>query len=69
MTASVKEMNDISLGNVIGSNISNLLLVLGLSGLFGTLTAKKKVMTRDFKFLIFSSIVIINIYICILCFR
>lgn len=59
ITASVKEMNDISLGNVIGSNISNLLLVLGLSGLFGTLTAKKKVMTRDFRFLIFSSVVLL----------
>lgn len=30
ITTSVKGMNDISLGNVVGSNISNLLLVLGL---------------------------------------
>ncbi len=59
ITASIKGMNDISLGNVVGSNISNLLLVLGLSGLFGTLTAKKKVMTRDFRFLIFSSVVLL----------
>lgn len=59
ITASIKGMNDISLGNVVGSNICNLLLVLGLSGLFGTLTAKKKVMTRDFRFLIFSSVVLL----------
>lgn len=59
ITASIKGMNDISLGNVVGSNISNLLLVLGISGLFGTLTAKKKVMTRDFRFLIFSSAVLL----------
>lgn len=59
ITASIKGMNDISLGNVVGSNISNLLLVLGISGLFGTLTAKKKVMTRDFRFLIFSSVVLL----------
>ena len=59
ITASVKGMNDISLGNVVGSNISNLLLVLGFSGLFGTLTAKKKVMTRDFRFLIFSSVILL----------
>lgn len=59
ITTSVKGMNDISLGNVVGSNISNLLLVLGFSGLFGTLTAKKKVMTRDFRFLIFSSVILL----------
>ena len=52
-------MNDISLGNLVGSNISNLLLVLGFSGLFRTLTAKKKVMTRDFRFLIFSSVILL----------
>lgn len=59
ITASLKGMNDISLGNVVGSNICNLLLVLGVSSLFGTLTAKKKVVTRDFVYCIFSSIVLL----------
>ena len=58
ITASLKGMNDMALGNVIGSNICNLLLVLGVSGLAGTLAAKKKVMTRDFKFLMFSSLIL-----------
>jgi len=58
ITASIKGMNDISLGNVVGSNICNLLLVLGLSGLFGSLTAKRKIITRDFIYCIFSSIVL-----------
>ena len=31
VTASLKGMNDISLGNVVGSNICNLLLVLGVA--------------------------------------
>lgn len=57
VTASLKGMNDISLGNVVGSNICNLLLVLGISGLGGCLTAKKKIITRDFVYAIFSSIV------------
>lgn len=57
VTASIKGMNDISLGNVVGSNICNLLLVLGISGLGGCLTAKKKIITRDFVYAIFSSIV------------
>ena len=57
VTASIKGMNDISLGNVVGSNICNLLLVLGISGLGGCLTAKRKIITRDFVYAIFSSIV------------
>lgn len=58
VTASIKGMNDISLGNVVGSNICNLLLVLGISGLFGSLTAKRKIITRDFVYAIFSCVVI-----------
>ena len=58
ITASIKGMNDISLGNAVGSNICNLLLVLGVSGLFGSLTAKRKIITRDFIYCIFSSIVL-----------
>ena len=59
ITASLKGMNDISLGNVVGSNICNLLLVLGISGLGGCLTAKKKIITRDFVYAIFSSLVML----------
>ena len=33
ITASLKGMNDISLGNVVGSNICNLLLVLGITSI------------------------------------
>ena len=57
VTASLKGANDISLGNVVGSNICNLLLVLGISGLGGCLTAKKKIITRDFIYAIFASLV------------
>lgn len=57
ITASLKGMNDISLGNVVGSNICNLLLVLGVSSLGGCLTAKRKIITRDFIYAIFSSVV------------
>lgn len=59
VTASLKGANDISLGNVVGSNICNLLLVLGISGLGGCLTAKKKIITRDFIYAIFSSLVML----------
>lgn len=59
VTASFKGMNDIALGNVVGSNICNLLLVLGVGSLFGTLTAKRKILTRDFVYAIFSSVVLL----------
>lgn len=59
VTASLKGMNDISLGNVVGSNICNLLLVLGASASFGCLKAKRKIITRDFVYSIFSSIVLL----------
>ena len=58
VTAAIQGMNDIALGNVVGSNICNLLLVLGMSGLFGCLTAKRKIITRDFIYMIFSGIVL-----------
>lgn len=59
INASIQNLNEISLGNVIGSNIANLLLVLGLASLFGNLTAKKKVITRDYKYLMLSSLVLL----------
>ena len=58
VSASIKGVNDISLGNVVGSNICNLLLVLGFSSLAGTICTKKKVLTRDFMYVIFSGILL-----------
>lgn len=56
--ASLKGNNDISIGNVVGSNICNLLLVLGISGLFGKLTTKKNVIARDYVYSLFSYLVL-----------
>ncbi len=61
IAASLEDMHEIALGNAVGSNICNLLLVLGFAGLFGTLTAKRKVITRDFIYAIFSTIVLVII--------
>lgn len=41
INASIKGNSDISIGNVIGSNISNIALVLGLSGLFYPILIRK----------------------------
>ncbi len=59
VVASLSGKNDIALGNVVGSNICNLLLVLGASGIFGTLTVKRKIVFRDVVYSVFSNIVLI----------
>jgi len=43
-----KSESDIALGNIIGSNIFNLLAVLGLAGFIAPLTAASAALTRDF---------------------
>lgn len=54
LIASFKGNSAISVGNVVGSNICNMLLVLGTTSLFATLHCKKKIVTRDFIYLFLS---------------
>lgn len=54
--ASLAGSNGISFGNVIGSNIFNILGVIGVSALVGTLTVDKILIKRDFPFLLISTI-------------
>ena len=56
--ASLKGDNGISLGNVVGSNTCNLLLVLGAAGFLGGLTTKKKVVHRDFVYSLLACLVL-----------
>jgi cation:H+ antiporter len=50
--SALKGEPDIALGNVIGSNMFNLLAVLGLPGLIAPHTLDPAVLTRDFPFMI-----------------
>lgn len=54
LIASFKGNSAISVGNVVGSNICNMLLVLGATSLFATLHYKRKIVTRDFVYLFLS---------------
>lgn len=45
--ANVQGSPGIALGNVIGSNIANTLLIIGVSGFFGTLYVVNKAITKD----------------------
>lgn len=50
ITASIQNSNEIAIGNVIGSNVFNTLVVLGASALFSPVTVKKNLLKRDFPF-------------------
>ncbi|MCC7212924.1 MAG: calcium/sodium antiporter [Candidatus Brocadia sp.] len=47
VTAGIKHLSDIAMGNVIGSNIANIGLILGLSALVRPLTIDMKLLYRE----------------------
>ncbi len=48
LAAAVQGSNSIALGNVVGSNILNFYLILGISAVITPIVAKKEVLTRDY---------------------
>ncbi len=57
--AALRGHADISVGNVIGSNISNIALVLGVTALLFPIMVSKKAMRLDYPFLIISSFLLL----------
>ncbi len=64
ITASLKGQNGLAVSNVLGSNIFNLLIVLGCSALLRPLTANAQVLKKEFPFSI-----LITALLLILCSR
>jgi len=56
VTAALKGASDIALGNVIGSNISNITLVLGISAIVFPIALPKSVIKLDYAFTLVVSI-------------
>lgn len=50
--------SDVAIGNVVGSNTFNILLVLGLSAAIGSLTIEQRIIKRDIPILLLVSVVI-----------
>ena len=48
--ASIRESSGIALGNIIGSNISNTLLILGISAIIAPLVVKKATVNKEIPF-------------------
>ncbi|RDY23543.1 sodium:calcium antiporter [Romboutsia maritimum] len=57
-TASLKGQNGMAMGNVIGSNIFNLLMVVGMSGFIKTLSVDKSILSKELPFLLLTSLLI-----------
>ena len=48
--ASLKKYNDLTIGNIVGSNIFNLLCILGISGIIYPITVQNKTVWREIPF-------------------
>ncbi len=56
VNANLANMPGIAIGNVIGSNIANILLVIGITAFFTTLVAVPRALIRDIVMMMFSSV-------------
>ena len=58
LNAGFKGLSSAALGNILGSNIINILLVLALAGLFYGFTFKKHIVYFDMSFLLFGTLLL-----------
>lgn len=58
LIASAEQLNDIVLGNVMGSNIANLFLILGISGLIFPLTVEKSTIRIEIPLSLLAAIIL-----------
>ena len=57
--ATLKDAPEVALGNVIGSNIANICLVLGLTSLFGSITVSKETFQTETPPLLIATVIIV----------
>ena len=58
ITASLKGQNGMAVGNIIGSNIFNILMVVGISGFIKTLSVDKAIISKELPFLLLTSMLL-----------
>lgn len=58
LDAVLSESTGLAIGNVVGSNIANILLILGLSSIIAPIAIKKRIVQLDIPLMIFVSVVV-----------
>ncbi|MBN2739378.1 MAG: calcium/sodium antiporter [Rhodobacteraceae bacterium] len=58
ITAAVKGRSDVALGNVVGSNIFNLLCIIGVAGMFGKIPVPASMLHFDFWVMLGASVIL-----------
>ena len=59
LTSAIQGHGDMSLGNVVGSNICNILLILGATAVISPFTIERNTLKRDIPFNIFTSLFLV----------
>ncbi|MHC1750004.1 MAG: calcium/sodium antiporter [Cellulosilyticaceae bacterium] len=59
ITSALQGQNDIAIGNIVGSNIFNLLFVAGVAAFISPLKVKTSIIAKEFPFMILSSVVLL----------
>lgn len=57
LTAALRGSGDVSFGNVVGSNIANIALILGMTALIRPVVVNRSLIRRELPFLIFISVI------------
>ena len=59
INAAIKGANEIAIGNVLGSNIFNILMVIGFAAIISPLKIQRLTILKEFPFAILSSVIIV----------
>lgn len=59
ITSALQGSNEIAIGNVVGSNIFNLLIVVGVAAFISPLKVKKSIIAKEFPFMLLSGVVLL----------
>lgn len=66
LMSALKGSSDLALGNIVGSNIFNTLLIVGVAAMIAPLTVAKETVTRIMPYTIFATIALIVICLAVL---
>lgn len=62
ITSAIKGVDDVAFGNVVGSNIFNMLPILGISAMVFPLTVNKDLLKRDFPIALLTVLILIPMF-------